>query len=1678
MAQADTYATLQNYASDFIQALSTYGEELLNHIDDPYYAQSKILAKASGIPDKALTIAAIDKAIESGDSAAIEREILKGWASVAGAVFGSIGGPAGAAAGALILSKCTEFAVDFIRSRGAFQSDETLTERLAYNLAQSTYALLSGTSDLTPEMTLAVREKYEAAVNWGGENLSRRILGSSQGDTLAGGGFNDLLLGNAGNDTLKGYDGVDILDGGENDDLLDGGSGADYMYGGEGGDTYIVDNVDDKVYENAGEGNDLVITTTFHTLSANVENGTISKDAATSISLRGNELSNILTNSSDWGQSLYGEAGADKLYGGIEGDELDGGNDNDADTLAGGAGIDTYEAYNNDVIYDSDSRGSVRLDGRLITEGTWYKTAADGAQLYKSRDGAIEFAYYAAEHKLLMTSSSGTITITGYRPVPPALQRLSGGSLGLGITLSLGPDTPEPVRDELGAAMAAAQTARVVRRDPLLLDLNGDGQIATLPEGSGPRFDFDANGFAESGGWAGSTDGLVVRDLNGNGTIDSGRELFGDQTLLANGTFASNGFQAIAALDSNADGKVDSADAAWSELRIWRDADEDGQTEGGELLTMADAGVTAINTPYSNANQTDASGNVLAQSGTFTRTDGATGKAGSFLFDRDPMNSLPTSWVVESGHIQSLPDLNGLGNVYSLRQAMAHSPDLEAAVAALIASTDFKSLRAQFDALVQEWTGASSVSPTSRGASIDARQLAVLEAFYGQAFSGADGANPNTIAAPILQNAYTKLVDGLYVQYLAQAQLKPAWEKVSFSWDDTSSAMVADFSGAVPVMQAMLGSAPSGAAQLLYEFAKSAKQFGLDTGAGFANFRATFDGSAFGYDKVLQAGLDGMALVIGTDSSESLTLPSRGVLYALNGGGTATGSDGADWIYGGSGSDTLSGGDGNDLLEGGDGNDLLDGGRGADTLVGGAGDDVLGGAAGSIDAGYGIDGYITGYSFYDPLAGNTYQGGAGNDTLRGTVRSDIYLFNLGDGQDTIQEAEVTGQPAGQVDVLRFGAGINPGDIVVGRTGSDLVLSHINGTDKVTIKGWYSTAGATTNQVERVEFTGGTVWTNTSLTEQALVINGTAGNDTLTGAGNYANVIYGGDGADTITGGSGGDFLYGGSGNDSLTGTDGNDLLDGGEGNDVLDGGRGADTLIGGAGDDVLGGASGSIDAGYGINGYITGYSFYDPLAGNTYQGGAGNDTLRGTVRSDLYLFNLGDGQDTVQEVEVSGQPAGQVDVLRFGAGINPGDMVVSRTGNDLVLTHINGTDKVTIKSWYSTAGATTNQVERVEFTDGTVWSNTSLTEQGLVVAGTAGNDTLTGAGNYANVIYGGDGADTITGGSGGDFLYGGSGNDSLTGNDGNDLLDGGDGNDVLDGGRGGDTLIGGAGDDTLGGSAWSVDAGYAGSSYYDPLAGNTYQGGVGNDTLRGTVRSDLYLFNLGDGQDTIQEVEISGQPAGQVDVLRFGAGINPGDMAVSRTGNDLVLSHVNGADKVTIKGWYTSAGSTQYQVERVEFTDGTVWSNTSLTEQALVVTGTAGNDTLTGLSSYANTLSGGNGADTITGGASSDLLFGGAGNDSLYGGLGNDTYKWFAGDGFDTISDTGGADTVDFSGIAAEQLSFFRQGNDLAIEVGSSSQGVLVKNQFLTGGTGQVENFLFDGVLQTANDVALLAINR
>lgn len=153
------------------------------------------------------------------------------------------------------------------------------------------------------------------------------ITGTPNADTLTGTEGNDTILGLAGNDLLQGQAGDDLLQAHEGDDTLNGGAGIDTLEGGQGNDVYIVDNAGDVVTEQANAGTDKVESSVNYTLTANVENLTLTGAA---LNGTGNELDNVIIGNAN-NNTLFGLAGNDRLDGG-----------QGADTMFGGIGNDTY----------------------------------------------------------------------------------------------------------------------------------------------------------------------------------------------------------------------------------------------------------------------------------------------------------------------------------------------------------------------------------------------------------------------------------------------------------------------------------------------------------------------------------------------------------------------------------------------------------------------------------------------------------------------------------------------------------------------------------------------------------------------------------------------------------------------------------------------------------------------------------------------------------------------------------------------------------------------------------------------------------------------------------------------------------------------------------------------------------------------------------------------------------------------------------------------------------------------------------------------------------------------------------------------------------------------------------------------------------------------------------------
>ena len=1711
-------------------------------------------------------------------------------------------------------------------------------------------------------------------------------------NTIKLGGGNDEYYGGSGVDkvwagsgddninTRAGDDEVYTTDGSSNDEnTIDLGAGSDHFEGGNGKD-FVYGGYDDASGDintaNLGGGDDRYY-------------GSIGKDI-----VHGGADDDYI-----WGEDgnneLYGDAGNDYLYGGADNDKLYGGTgrdyfypekgtnridcgtDNNTDVVminndaggvdtiynvsardiiscSGGFNLETLQQIGNDVIIYGYGGNQVIFknvklpeedepenpDSNIPAENMPVLYQPDGSVLQWNGAGYIdsgtEFPPYDEEPENpedLPDIPMPEPSEDDNPPLPPIIpekpEEPEGGTEK--PQTDNPPSIPEDTKGDIGKLWEDAENSR----SPLVVDLDGDGKIETVSTDGNVHFDFDSNQKIENSGWIGKNEGFLVRDINGNGQIDNGIEMFGNHTVLQNGKNAVNGFEALKDLDSNGNGKFDAEDDAWSQVKVWRDANTNGIVDSGELLTLEQAGIESINLKYDYQKEADENGNLEIQQGTFNRTDGTTGKVSDVWFDVDGTNTiLNEDDITIPDDIKNLPDIKGWGNVYSLHAAMAldETGTLKSLVGQYLAATDDNTKDTLLNDIIYHWAGVQDMDPVGRNPSQvygnvlgDARKLEALEEFMGEDYLGTwcwgeRETNPHGHAAPMILQAFELLKN--YVGTILSADManNPYLQKIILTYNAETKHWDVNVDQAVALLQeAFEADATNGKIEMLqlsnilrfYDNAEDVIAAFQAKGSADGTFFET-ELLNFGHNSVGSAANDNL---FGTEGNDLMNgLAGNDIIKAAEGDDTALGGSGNDYIYGE---------DGDDVLDGEEGNDYLFGGNGNDTLKGGAGDDVLSGGNGA----------------------------------------DIYLFEKGFGNDSIDNTQDDTAP--NADIIKFGEGILPENAILQRQGFDLIISvsYEDGTtDSVRVFSYFDKQGTSSTTVSAIQFADGTSWDYEYVLDHWNSLPDINGGVTLEGNnddnridGTAANDILGGNGGDdTIYGNAGNDFIYGGTGNDRLEGGAGNDtyLWHLGDGLDTIYDNANQDTIQFGEGivwdyltfrnsgndliilvheqedqgiiiqnffsgqdykiekinffdgssvnlseigltlkqlktgesikgtefDDIIyaNGGNDTVNAGIGDD-TIYGEAGFDTLYGENGNdvliGGTGNDRLEGGLGDDTYIYNVGDGLDTIYD---DNRGNTDNDTIKFGEGISFSDITFSRKDNNLIMTLFNDiTQRVIIQNFFSSSYY---QVEKLEFADGTT---VPLTERGFEFIQNDGADNVSGT-NYDDTIYGKGGNDTIYGYSGNDTLIGGKGNDRLEGSYGDDIyiwnlgdgfdtiyddnrgntdndtikfgegisfedlsferdgnsliihvnndrtqgikiqdyysstyykveklefadgtiietstitvatdrsdalaaqdITGTDNNDTLTGGNFGDTLTGNDGDDVIDGGAGN-----------DTLKGNsgndTLIGGKGNDRLEGSYGDDTYIWNLGDGFDTIYDYNGGNTDN---DTIKFGEGISFEDLSFERDGNSLII-YVNN-DKtqgIKIQDYYSSYS----QVEKLKFADESVVETSTVAvtidrSDALAaqnITGTDNNDILIG-GNFGDTLTGNDGDDVIDGGAGNDTLKGNSGNDTLIGGKGNDrlegsygddTYIWNLGDGFDTIYDYNGGntdnDTIKFGeGISFEDLLFERDGNDLVIYVNNDkTQGITIQNYY--SGYSQVEKLEFaDGTIVETSSVSIV----
>lgn len=482
---------------------------------------------------------------------------------------------------------------------------------------------------------------------------------------------------------------------------------------------------------------------------------------------------------------------------------------------------------------------------------------------------------------------------------------------------------PEPLSPFLAITQALMVSSRSMI-SPLVLDIDGDGiQLVSLDSADAVYFDLDANGYAEAVGWtAGLDDAFLAIDLNGDGIINEGKELFGNQTGYE------NGFLALASYDSNGDGFITSEDQVWDSLIIWSDVNQNGFSEFGEMFGVAEIGITSISISYTDVNYM-LSGNSVYQEGSFV-INGNTRDIIDVYFSADKMNTAYNQVIKLNGEVLELPALRGAGNLAPLWISLSHDSDYEDAdsLFSLVSELHEKALEELFDGtaatkdlvldILFRWAGVDEVDPGSRGGYVDAQELEFLEKLTGQPFLqlGAYSNPQGTQAAAGIAEAFKAAFDHFYATLLAQTAAGALFTGDFYYNIATDS--FEDIEGldtdTLDELEA-LATALSTTGERTVFWSHVVEM--IEGAVGLGNLD-TPDISAL------------EAAITGSD----ITLNLESILTALE-----PQPDGLT-INGTTGNDSLSGDTGNDTITAYGGNDTIFGGAGHDVISAGDGDDI------------------------------------------------------------------------------------------------------------------------------------------------------------------------------------------------------------------------------------------------------------------------------------------------------------------------------------------------------------------------------------------------------------------------------------------------------------------------------------------------------------------------------------------------------------------------------------------------------------------------------------------------------------------------------------------------------------------------------------------------------------------
>ncbi|MCA9707817.1 MAG: calcium-binding protein, partial [Myxococcales bacterium] len=164
---------------------------------------------------------------------------------------------------------------------------------------------------------------------------------------------------------------------------------------------------------------------------------------------------------------------------------------------------------------------------------------------------------------------------------------------------------------------------------PLVLSF--DGREPTFDAGAAAFELSDGSGACLAREWPGPDTPWLAIDLDRSGAIENGRELFGSASPMPDGRRPAHGFEALAAHDTDGDGRITPRDEAWDALVLWSDLDRDRASSPWELVPVAHAGLVAIELRHVVQTRCDDRGNCGVERSAFSHRDGTGTSVGTVI---------------------------------------------------------------------------------------------------------------------------------------------------------------------------------------------------------------------------------------------------------------------------------------------------------------------------------------------------------------------------------------------------------------------------------------------------------------------------------------------------------------------------------------------------------------------------------------------------------------------------------------------------------------------------------------------------------------------------------------------------------------------------------------------------------------------------------------------------------------------------------------------------------------------------------------------------------------------------------------------------------------------------------------------------------------------------------------